>query len=81
MYPDGPGVKKMLHVAAERADEMLGAVQREADHVDDDVALQVADFFAEGAGLFFSLAVGDDGPDLRPYRMGLVGLRASRALR
>ena len=47
--PDRAAVQEVLHLAAQRLDQLLGAVQREADHVDHDLAVQGADALAEVA--------------------------------
>ena len=77
--PDRPGMQEMLDAAAERLDQLLGALQREADHVDDDVRLELADSLAEGARLLLGLAVERDGPHRLPGGMRPVGLAPAAA--
>ena len=72
--PDRAAVEEVGDTAAERVDEMLGARQREADHVDDDVRAEVADLRAERAGDLGRVAVDDHGLDRIPRRVRAVGL-------
>src|SRR5262245_25034269 len=41
--PDRAGMEEMLDGAAELRNQLLGALPREADHVDDDLGLKIAD--------------------------------------
>ncbi len=55
------------------------ALQCKADHVDDDVGLQVGDLRAKGAGRVSRLAVDDHSLDGRPGAVGLIGLALAPA--
>ena len=74
MDPDRTAMEEVAYLAAEGGDEMLGAWQRETDHVDDDVRLEVADLRPERTGLFLGIAVENDGFDGAPCSIGLIGL-------
>ena len=77
--PDGPAMQEHLHLAAECLDQLLRARQREADHVDHDVGLEVANLRAERAVGFGGRAVDGDGADGVPRGMGRIGLALAAA--
>ena len=49
-------MQEMPHLTAQGLDQMSRARFAEADHVDDDIGPQIADFRAEGAGLLLGFA-------------------------
>jgi hypothetical protein len=50
-------MQEMPHLPAQGIDQMSRACFGKADHVDDYIGTQFADFLAEGAGVLFSFAV------------------------
>ena len=79
VHPDGAAVEKMLHIAAQRLDQMLSALESKADHVDDDVGPQRPDPAAERAGLFLGVPVRHQCFDRVPSGIGRIGLALSPA--
>src|SRR5262249_55325702 len=58
--PDGTAMQELLHLAAQRLNDLPRARQSEADHVDDDVGPEIANARAECAGCLLGVTVGDD---------------------
>src|SRR5690606_12424988 len=71
--PDRAAVQEVLHPAPQRGDEVLGAGQREADHVDDDLRLERGDPLAERSRLLLGGAVDRYLLDARPGGVGRIG--------
>ncbi|GMA86084.1 hypothetical protein GCM10025868_13340 [Angustibacter aerolatus] len=70
-------MQQVPDLAAQRVDQRLRRVEREADQVDDGVRLQVEHRAAEGALGVLLLAVGAHLPHARP--LGCVGVRGAAA--
>jgi len=79
MHPDGASVKEMLDLSFEGLDNMAGAVERETDHVDDDVRIIVVDRAAEGAVALAFRPVHHDGSHRTPGGMVVIRLAAAAA--
>ncbi len=73
VHPDRAAMQEMPHPPAERLDEMARARLGEADHVDDDVGLELCDLRAERAGLLLVLAEKRDGAHGFPGAMRRIG--------
>ena len=71
--PDGTAVQEMLHPAAQRLDQLLGAGLGETDHVDDHVGRQVGDLPAKRAVLLGRGAIELHLPHGLPGGMNVVG--------
>ena len=65
-------MQEVLHLAAQRLDELLRARQGEADHVDDDVGLEGLDRRAKAAGLLGRIAIDGDAAHRLPR--GIFGI-------
>lgn len=70
--PDRTTREEMLHTAGESLDQMLGALQREADHVDDHIRRQSGDLGAEDPQHLLHLAISNDGRHRAPGFMRQV---------
>ena len=72
VHPDRSRMQEMPHLTAQGLDQMSRARFGEADHVDDDIGPQIADFPAEGAGLLLGFAGEGHRADEFPSAMRLI---------
>ena len=74
MGPDSTGVEEMADLPRQRLNQMLGAREREADHVDYDVSLECSNRWAEATVGVHGGAVHDLVLDAVPGPMERIGL-------
>src|SRR5262245_8557581 len=79
MNPDRAAVQKVLDLPAQRFGQLARTVEREADHVDDHIRLQLADALSERAIGFGALALQPDLRDRAPGAVWLIGLALAAA--
>jgi hypothetical protein len=69
---------KQQHIALPQClNEMLRALDRKANEIDDDVGAEIRDAFAENAGCLLCRAIDPDSLDLTPRGVGLIRLPCS----
>jgi len=79
MHPNRSSVEEMADLALERFHDLLGAVERETDLVDDNIRFESGNSFPEVAPCFVSLTVHSNRLNGIPRSMRLVRISVATA--